>query len=122
MMWFANIAEVFVRLPVKAVLKAALSSWVAPGFVIPDGFERQFVLGLLYWDWKTNARGYSGVMPAVFRAEELGKLYLLILMLVGDRDRLNPPKALTKARQMIPDIETGIIPNAGHLLSMVHAK
>ena len=39
-------------------------------------------------------------------------------MLIGDQDRLNPPRVLEQARRLIPQIETEIIPNAGHMLSI----
>jgi pimeloyl-ACP methyl ester carboxylesterase len=39
-------------------------------------------------------------------------------MLIGDQDKLNPPRALERARQLIPSIDGEIIPNAGHFLSM----
>jgi pimeloyl-ACP methyl ester carboxylesterase len=57
-------------------------------------------------------------MPSVFGAKELGALRLPVLMLTGDHDRLNPPRAIEQARKMIPHLESGIIPRAGHLLSM----
>ena len=95
-----------------------LYSWVAPGFVINKVFEKQFILGLLHWNWTVNSQGYSGVMPSVFSSEELGELRMPILMLIGDHDRLNSPRVIQTARQMIPHIETGIIPDAGHMLSM----
>jgi pimeloyl-ACP methyl ester carboxylesterase len=116
--FFQTLSRVVIRIPVRSVLKAVLYSWVTPGFVINDVFERQFVLGLLHWNWAVNAQGYSGVMPSVFPSEELGKLHMPILMLTGDHDKLNPPRAIQRARQMIPHLEAEIIPHAGHLLSM----
>jgi pimeloyl-ACP methyl ester carboxylesterase len=41
-----------------------------------------------------------------------------VLVLIGDHDRLNQPKIIELARQMIAHLEAEIIPNAGHLLSM----
>ena len=57
-------------------------------------------------------------MPFVFPGEELRKIKKPVLMLMGDQDRLNPPKVLELARSLIPQIETGIIPNADHMLSI----
>lgn len=116
--FFQTLSRVVIRIAVRSVLKAVLYSWVAPGFSIHSVFERQFILGLLRWNWAVNARGYSGVMPSVFPPEELGKLRTPILMLTGDHDRLNPPMAIQRARQMIPHLEAEIIPQAGHMLSM----
>lgn len=116
--FFQALSRVVIRIPVRSVLKAVLHSWVAPGFVINEVFEKQFVLGLLLWNWAVNSRGYSGVMPSVFPSEELGKLHMPILMLTGDHDRLNPPRAIQRARDIIPHLEAEIIPQAGHMLSI----
>jgi pimeloyl-ACP methyl ester carboxylesterase len=116
--FFQTLSRVVIRIPVRSVLKAVLYSWVAPGFSIHKVFERQFVEGLLQWNWAVNARGFSGVMPSLFPPEELGKLHMPILMLTGDHDRLNPPKAIQRARQMITHLEAEIVPQAGHMLSM----
>jgi hypothetical protein len=37
-------------------------------------------------------------MPSVFSSEELGKLQMPIQMLLGDHDRLNPPRVIQTAR------------------------
>jgi pimeloyl-ACP methyl ester carboxylesterase len=116
--FFQFLASAIIRIPSKKLLKSVLYSWVTPRFVINEVFVRQFVLGLYHWDWAVNRQGYSGVMPCVFGAEELGALRLPVLMLTGDHDRLNPPRAIAQARKMIPQLEAGIIPQAGHLLSM----
>jgi pimeloyl-ACP methyl ester carboxylesterase len=116
--FFQALARAVIRIPVKRLLKAVLYSWVAPGFVINEEFERQFILGLLNWNWTVNAQGYSGVMPSVFPADELKNLHTPILMLTGDHDRLNPPRAIQRAKQLIPHLEAEIVPHAGHMLSM----
>ena len=116
--FFQALAGAVVRIPAATVLRAVLYSWVAPGVVINKVFEKQFILGLLHWNWTVNSQGYSGVMPSVFSSEELGELRMPILMLIGDHDRLNSPRVIQTARQMIPHIEAGIIPDAGHMLSM----
>jgi pimeloyl-ACP methyl ester carboxylesterase len=116
--FFQALARAVIRIPVKKLLKAVLYSWVTPGFVINEVFERQFILGLLYWNWAVNVQGYSGIMPSVFPADELKNLHMPILMLIGDHDRLNPPRTLQRALQLIPHLEAEIIPQAGHLISM----
>ena len=116
--FFQALANAVVRIPVMRILKAVLYSWVTPGFVINEVFERQFILGLLHWNWAVNSQGYSGVMPSMFPPDELGNLHMPILLLIGDHDKLNPPGVIQQARKMIPHIDAGIIPAAGHLLSM----
>lgn len=57
-------------------------------------------------------------MPSVLPADELKSLHTPILMLTGDHDRLNPPKAIQRARQLIPHLEAEITTQARHMLSM----
>jgi pimeloyl-ACP methyl ester carboxylesterase len=116
--FFRAVAASVMRVRAMPVLKASLYSWVTPGFEINPVYTQQFILGLLHWNWKMNSKGYSGVMPLAFSAEELGRIHIPILMLIGDHDRLNQPKVIEQAKGMIPHIEAEIIPNAGHMLSM----
>ncbi len=116
--FFRAVAASVMRIRARAVLKAALYSWVAPGFTINQRYTEQFILGLLYWNWAMNSRGYSGVMPSAFNGQRLSQIHIPVLMLIGDHDRLNPPRAIELARRLIPQIETEIILNAGHMLSI----
>jgi pimeloyl-ACP methyl ester carboxylesterase len=116
--FFNAVVAAVMRMRARSVLKAALYSWVTPGFKIDPIYTEQFILGLLHWNWAVNSRGYSGVMPSAFYAEQLSQIHIPILMLIGDHDRLNRPRVIEQARQMIPHIEAEIIPQAGHMLSM----
>jgi pimeloyl-ACP methyl ester carboxylesterase len=116
--FFRAIAGAAMHIPFRVVLKAALYSWVARGFVVNEVFARQFILGLQNYNWAIATNGYSGVMPSAFDDDALRQLHIPILMLIGDQDKLNPPKAIERAGQVIPHIEAEIIPNAGHFLSM----
>jgi pimeloyl-ACP methyl ester carboxylesterase len=106
------------HLPTRAVSKVALNSWVARGFVVNPVFAEQFMTGLVNWNWAVNTSGYSGVMPCTFSDEELSQIHHNVLLLIGDQDRLNPPKALERAKRVIPNLEGEIIPEAGHFLNM----
>jgi pimeloyl-ACP methyl ester carboxylesterase len=116
--FFSAIVGSVMRIPTRFVAKLALYSWVTRGFVVNDVFAEQFSLGLQHWNWAMGNNGYSGVMPSVFPDEELRQIKNPILMLIGDQDRLNPPKVIEQAKRVIPHIETEIIPNAGHMLSI----
>jgi pimeloyl-ACP methyl ester carboxylesterase len=116
--FFSAVAQAVMRVPRRFVAKAALNSWVAKGFVVNPVFAEQFITGLQYWNWTVNTSGYSGVMPSMFSDEELRQIRHPILLLTGDQDRLNPPKAIERARRTIQQLEAGIIAKAGHLLSM----
>jgi pimeloyl-ACP methyl ester carboxylesterase len=116
--FFLTIAQAVRRIPIKLVAKAALNSWVTKGFVINSLYARQFITGLNNWNWDVNAKGYSGMMPCIFNKEELRRICNPVLMLIGDQDRLNPPEVIDKAKKSIYHIESEIIPDAGHFLSM----
>jgi pimeloyl-ACP methyl ester carboxylesterase len=116
--FFSAVAQAVMRLPTRAVSKFALNSWVARGFVVNPVFAGQFMTGLQNWNWSVNTSGYAGVMPCTFSDEELHQIQHKVLLLIGDQDRLNPPKALERARQTIPHIEAQVIPQAGHFLNM----
>jgi pimeloyl-ACP methyl ester carboxylesterase len=115
--FFGLVASSVMRIRARSVLKTALYSWVAKGFKINPVFTEQFIIGLKNWKWPE-----VGVMPLAFEREELRNLSLPVLMLIGDQDRLNNSRSIELAKQLIPHIETGIIPNAGHFLSMDQAK
>jgi len=53
-----------------------------------------------------------------FSKEELKSLQIPVLLLVGDHDIVNDQKTFVKARKYIPNIETAVIKDAGHFLSM----
>ena len=116
--FFSTVVGSVMHIPTRFVAKMALYSWVTKGFVVNDTYAEQFILGLQNWNWEMGRNGYSGVMPSVFSDDELRRIKNPVLMLIGDQDRLNPPKVLDQARSLIPQIETGIIPNAGHMLSI----
>jgi pimeloyl-ACP methyl ester carboxylesterase len=116
--FFSAIAGSVMRIPTRTISRIALHSWVARDFKVNDLFAEQFITGLQSWNWAMATNGYSGVMPFVFPDDELQQIKLPVQMLIGDHDKLNPLSVLGQARQMIPQIQTEIIPNAGHFLSM----
>jgi pimeloyl-ACP methyl ester carboxylesterase len=76
------------------------------------------MIGLQNWNWSVNKKGYAGMMPCTFSDEELSRIQHKVLMLIGDQDRLNPPRSLERAKRVIPNLEGQIIPQAGHFLNM----
>ncbi len=53
-----------------------------------------------------------------FSNEELKSLQSPILLLIGEKDIINNEHNLKKAQELIPNIESSIIPHTGHFLSM----
>ncbi len=116
--FFSAVAQTVMRVPSRFVAKFALNSWVARGFEVNQVFAEQFMVGLQNWNWVVNTSGYSGIMPCTFSDEELRQIPQHILLLIGDQDRLNPPKALERARQTIVHLDSEVIAHAGHFLNM----
>ena len=59
------------------------------------------------------------VIPSVFPDEELQNLTVEILLLVGEHETIyNPTKMLERAKRLMPNLTTQMIPNAGHGLSI----
>ena len=116
--FFSAVAQAVMHIPSRFVSKVALKSWVAHGFVVNEVFAEQFMTGLQNWNWTVNTSGYAGVMPCTFSDEELRQIRQKVLLLIGDQDRLNPARALERARRTLPHLEGEIIPQAGHFLNM----
>jgi pimeloyl-ACP methyl ester carboxylesterase len=53
-----------------------------------------------------------------FTKKELMSLQIPVLVLVGDNDIINNEKIFVKAHECIPNVETVVIKDAGHFLSM----
>ena len=59
-----------------------------------------------------RARHWS---PSVFTDEELRKIRVPVLLLIGDHEVIyKPEKAIRRAVRHVPDLKAEIIPNANH--------
>ena len=59
------------------------------------------------------------VFPTEFTDDELRHLKIPALLLVGEKEViLSARKAIDRAKLLMPDIHTEMIPKAGHILSM----
>ena len=56
-----------------------------------------------------------------FDDDLLRGLAIPTLVLIGDQDIINSPASLEQARQILPCVETAIVANAGHFLSVDNA-
>jgi pimeloyl-ACP methyl ester carboxylesterase len=92
----------------------------SPGFEFNPAFARQFALGGKYHRAPDPRRS---VFPAPFPDEELGSVAVPTLVLVGDKEQtFDPHRALANATQVVPDVQTGLLPGAGHFLAMDNAE
>lgn len=53
-----------------------------------------------------------------FSDKQLKSLKMPILVLIGDNDIINNDKSIEQAKKLLPNVETEIIKNAGHFLSV----
>lgn len=53
-----------------------------------------------------------------FSRKELKSLKIPVLILIGDHDIVNNEKIFVKAHQLIPNLETAVIKDAGHFMSI----
>ncbi|GIP40186.1 carboxylesterase YbfK [Paenibacillus sp. J31TS4] len=61
--------------------------------------------------------------PSVFKDDVLQRLTMKTLLLVGDQEVIyNPHRMLERASRLMPDVRTGLIPRAGHGLTIEQAE
>jgi pimeloyl-ACP methyl ester carboxylesterase len=61
---------------------------------------------------------YSMYLPPTFKDEQLAQLSVPTLLMMGDQEVVyNYKKAIARAKKLIPNIETTLIPGAGHALN-----
>ncbi|MDL5501926.1 MAG: alpha/beta hydrolase, partial [Candidatus Methanoperedens sp.] len=74
-----------------------------------DSLSNQFALGMKYF------RMAPTVLPSTYKDEELRSVKNPTLLLVGKREALyDPAAAVESAKQLIPNIQTELIPQASH--------
>jgi len=83
----------------------------------PDGintvFKNQLYLAYKYGNSKPRL---LHMMP--FSKKELRSLKIPVLILIGDHDIVNSEKIFVKAHKYIPNVETAVLQDAGHFLSI----
>lgn len=74
-----------------------------------DSLSNQFALGMKYF------RMAPTVLPSAYKDEELRSVKNPTLLLVGKQEALyDPAAAIERAKQLIPNIQAELIPQAGH--------
>ncbi len=62
---------------------------------------------------------FKEVFPTEFTDDELRQIKIPALLLIGEKEVIfSPPKAIDRAKRLMPDIQTEMIPEASHLSSM----
>lgn len=95
-----------------------LGRWfVGKGNHVEESLFEQFYQGLIHFGWK-----HKFLRPSVLPEQELAKLDMPILFLVGTKEVIyNYEKALSKAKKVIPHMDQVKIENAGHALNIEKA-
>jgi pimeloyl-ACP methyl ester carboxylesterase len=76
-------------------------------------FKNQLYLAYKYGNSKPRL---LNMMP--FSKKELKSLKIPVLILIGDHDIVNNEKIFVKAHKFIPNVETAVIKDAGHFMSI----
>jgi pimeloyl-ACP methyl ester carboxylesterase len=85
---------------------------MSPGYHFDERFAGQFALGGRYFK---AADPRASVFPRPYGDEELRSGSVPLLLLVGDREStFDPHQAVDRARQLIPGVETAVLPGIGH--------
>lgn len=94
--------------PSRFTVKRFLNGASQKGYLVQDLVQEQMMVAV------PQLRNRNFMRPE-FSDEELGKINFPCLLLIGDHEIMyDPVKALERARQLIPNLETAKIANAGH--------
>ncbi len=109
--WWAYYGMPMMLFPSPFTVRRFISGASTRGYSPADPLHAQMVVGV------PEMRAPMHLPPS-FRDAELGALRLPVLLLLGEREIMYAPQAaLQRARQIIPGIQTEIVPNAGHMLN-----
>ncbi|MEN6343390.1 MAG: alpha/beta hydrolase [Methanospirillum sp.] len=93
-----------------------LKSFFTRDFQIDEGFSRQFASGARRFRYADPRRS---IFTNVFSDAELSGITVPTLFIVGENEVIyDPVAAIEKVNRLIPDVETHLVPKAGHLVSM----
>ena len=103
--------------PNKNKLKRTLNAFSFYPEKIDTIYQKQFYLANKYA--KTNA---SMLQMTPFSKEDLKKITIPVLVLIGDHDVINSDDTMERAKELIPHSEAEEIKNAGHFLTIDQSK
>ncbi|PYI51358.1 alpha/beta fold hydrolase [Paenibacillus flagellatus] len=103
----------------RPVIIGYCAKWfVGKGNTVNDYLFEQFYHGLKGFAWK-----YKILIPSVFSDEELERIRVSGLMLIGDREVIyDAGSVFARARAKLPLLETMTIPGAGHALPIERSE
>lgn len=93
-----------------------LRSFFNKDFHLNELFARQFASGVKHFRY---ANPKKSIFPNVFSEVELSRINVPTLFIVGENEVIyDPVAAIEKVNRLMPKVETKLVPNAGHLVSM----
>jgi pimeloyl-ACP methyl ester carboxylesterase len=103
-----RLAEFNIRPPARSVLKTSASK----GAVFEETFVHQM-------EMVSKHCVPSTMFPTVYTDEDLKRIDLPVLLLIGADEKIyRPKKAIARAQRLMPNLTAEIIPDASHLLTM----
>lgn len=103
-------------LPYLPVKPNPLRNFFNKGFHPDELFARQFASGVKHFRYPDPERS---IFTNVFSEVELSGIDVPTLFIVGENEVIyDPVAAIEKVNQLIPNVETKLVPNASHLVSM----
>lgn len=103
--------------PNKNKLKRTLKAFSFYPKKIDTVYQKQFYLANKFA--KTNT---SMLQMVPFSKEELKKINIPVLVLIGDHDVINSEDTVERAKELIPNSEAEIVKDAGHFLTIDQSK
>ncbi len=98
--------------------RPAMRAAFGRGYEVDELLVQLNALHLKHFRYQQDA-----VFPDVFSEEELRELQARTLILVGERELIDDPQAaLDRARELIPHVETELVPDTRHVLNMERAE
>ena len=113
---FATMTNLSLRLgtPPGWAAKPALRAILGPDVDVDERITRVMAMGLKHFRYQQRA-----VIPNVFSDTALSRVTAPILVMIGDREIIYAPgEALERAARTIADVQTALVPGAGHLLNV----
>ncbi len=102
-------------LPIRPVYESYIRWVSARGSTLNETLAEQFVQGMQHF----RTRNPAFFMPTPFTDEQLTGLPHPILLLLGEEEVMfNHRQALKRAQSLLQDLEVGVIPGAGHMLTL----
>ncbi|WP_292391717.1 alpha/beta fold hydrolase [Methanosarcina sp. UBA5] len=103
-------------LPYSPVKPNPLRSFFNKGFYPNELFAKQFASGVKHFRYPTPN---ESIFTNVFSEVELREIDVPTLFIVGENEVIyDPVAAIEKVNQLIPNVETKLVPNASHFVSM----